>query len=85
MKIRELLQYELWSKRTTWKILVVLALVLLLGYGIWRGYERFWISSGVRESGRAALAQIDALQELTASCENASFRANAESADREIC
>jgi hypothetical protein len=35
MKIRELLQYELWSKRTTWKILVVLALVLLLGYGIW--------------------------------------------------
>jgi hypothetical protein len=84
MNARELLECELWSKRTTWKILVVLILVLLLGYGIWQGYERYRISPGVRESGKAALAQIDALQELSTSCENASFRANAESADRKI-
>jgi len=84
MKVHELLGYELWSKRTTWRILIASASVFVLGYGIWQGYERYWISSGVRESGRAAPAQIDELQELSTSCENASFKANAESADREI-
>jgi hypothetical protein len=41
MKIRELLQTELWSKRTSRKILIVSGIVtalLLLVYGV--GYER---------------------------------------------
>jgi hypothetical protein len=83
MNVRELLRYELWSRRTTWKILIVSTVVLALGYGIWQAYDRYWITSGVREPGRKALAQIDELQTLTASCD-ASFDAKAQWVDREI-
>jgi hypothetical protein len=83
MKIREVLQTELWSKRTTWKILIVSAVVLVLGYGFWQAYDRYWISLGVRGPGRMALAQIDELQTTSKSCDP-SFDAKAEGADREI-
>jgi hypothetical protein len=84
MNVRELLRHEIWSTRTTWKILIVSAVVLISGYGILRGYELYWITSGVRESGRTAFEQIEELQELSTSCDEAGFKTNAESADSEI-
>jgi hypothetical protein len=63
MTLRELLQYEVWSKRTTRKILLALGTVagffLLLG-----AYEWFWTTPGERVLGSMALVQIDELDEL---------------------
>jgi hypothetical protein len=83
MTLRELLQIELWSKRTTVKIVVISAVALVLCFGSWRAYYRYWITLGVREHGGKALAQIDELQRLSASCD-AGFKAKEESADREL-
>ena len=67
MNLRELLQYELWSKRTHRKILVWFGIVLgslVVVVGIWLAIEWFWLTSGERRTGREALVQIDALQNL---------------------
>ena len=61
MKTRELLQIELWSKRTTRKILVGLGIVYL-GVVAWFAVDRYWLTPGERSAGRAALVQIDELQ-----------------------
>jgi hypothetical protein len=67
MKIRELLQTEIWSKRTTRKILVrsgsVLGVVVVV-FAIWLAVEWYWFTPGERKSSRAAIAQIDSMQAL---------------------
>jgi hypothetical protein len=63
MRFRELLQIELWSKETSRKILIgliVVAVVLIA----WIAAERYWLTSAERAAGRAALAQIDKLQDF---------------------
>ena len=63
MKIRELLQYEIWSKETTRKILVWSGYVfgsLLVAVGV----AMFWLTPGEHMMGRAALTQIDALDKV---------------------
>lgn len=83
MKIRELLQTELWSKSTTWKFLFIsIALVVVVFVG-WFTYERYWISLGVRDSGRKALTQIDEMQTLGRTC-SADFEIRAQTANRAI-
>jgi ABC-type Na+ efflux pump permease subunit len=65
MKIRELLQYELWSKRTTRKILVgigIVVAVVALGLGAWSVVSRVWLTPEERRAARIALKQVDALQ-----------------------
>jgi hypothetical protein len=65
MKIRELLQTELWSKQTTRKFLVWSGSVLWFVFGVlalWIGVEWYWLTPGERNAGRVALAQIDVLQ-----------------------
>ncbi len=65
MSVRQLLQTEIWSNRTTRRMLVwsgtllgfviaVLAILILV--------ERYWLTSGEQRAGRAALAQIDGLE-----------------------
>ena len=61
MKVRELLQIELWSKRTTRKILVGIEVAVGL-LCTWNVAELYWITPGERNAARAALVQIDALQ-----------------------
>ncbi len=63
MKIRELLQTEIWSKRTTWKILVGVGIVIA-GCLAWAAVEEHWISPGEHKAGRQALAQIEALKKI---------------------
>jgi apolipoprotein N-acyltransferase len=65
MSVRELLQTEIWSKRTSRKIWVGIGIVFgiaAVGFGTLYLVERHWLTSGEREAGKAALVQIDALQ-----------------------
>jgi hypothetical protein len=61
MKIRELLQTEIWSKRTSRKILVGFG-VVIVGVFIWKGLDGYWITPPERNAARVALAEIDRLQ-----------------------
>ena len=63
MTLHELLQTELWSKKTTRKILIVLAAVVCVCLA-WMAVEQHWLTPGERRAGRQALAQIDSLQEF---------------------
>ena len=67
MKIHELLQIEIWSKKTSRKILAkfgIVVVTLALGFGVLHVVERYWLTPGERHAGRAVLAQIDALQNI---------------------
>ncbi len=67
MKIRELLQTAFWSKKALLRILLglgILIVTLVLIAGIWYETEWHWLTPGERESGKAALTQIDSLQNL---------------------
>jgi hypothetical protein len=63
MKVRELLQTELWSKRTSRKIFVGFGIVIVL-LCAWYALERYWLTPGERNAARAALVQIDGLQDF---------------------
>jgi hypothetical protein len=74
MAIRNLLSYELWSKETTrkalsrvWRILKPVSIALgLLAVLLFVTYEvgTHWLTSGEREAGNAALAQLEKLDAL---------------------
>jgi hypothetical protein len=74
MKIRELLQIEIWSKETTrkilrriWKVTKPVALVfgvLVLLLGIIFAVEWYWLTNGERKAGKAALAKVEELEQL---------------------
>ena len=63
MKFRELLQTEIWSKRTTRKIFVAIGMVFA-GYFACAAVEEHWISPAEHKAGREALAQIEALKKI---------------------
>jgi hypothetical protein len=65
MKIRELLQIEILSKRIIRKVLVVFGIafaVLFLTAGVLYEAEMHWLTPGERSAAKAALVEIDALQ-----------------------
>jgi hypothetical protein len=65
MTIREILQIEIWSKRTSRKILIGLGIVVVLlvvGFVVLNALHERWITPSERKAGRAALAQIEVLQ-----------------------
>ena len=65
MKIRELLRYEIWSKRTSRKLLVgsaVLFVSLAVGFFAWYEIEIHWLTHAERNAVRGALIQIDSLE-----------------------
>jgi hypothetical protein len=67
MKVHELLQIELWSKRTSWKICIGIGIVVVfavVGLNAFFAVERYWLTPGERRAARTALAQIDGLQNL---------------------
>lgn len=61
MTIREILQIEIWSKRTSRKILIGLGIVVA-GFVVWFAVDGHWITPPERNAARAALAQIEVLQ-----------------------
>ena len=70
MKIPELLQIELWSKKTSRKILVVLGSVFgvaVVAFGTLYLVEEQWLTPPERRTGREALVLIDGLQNLGSS------------------
>jgi len=77
MKIRELLQTEIWSKGTTRRIFVVLGIIFGIGLVssfLLYEYETRRLTQGERDSARAALAQIEWLREC-GSCSYEDFQA----------
>jgi len=61
MKVRELLQTEIWSKRTTrriWKVVGTVLVVALFCFVV----NRFWLTPSERKVARVALNLIDALE-----------------------
>ncbi|MGP8175500.1 MAG: hypothetical protein ACLP7O_13265 [Terracidiphilus sp.] len=62
MKVRELLQIEIWSKRTTWILLIGIVALVGLGQLGWYTLERFYLSSAEKNAAREALSEIDRLQ-----------------------
>jgi hypothetical protein len=62
MKIRELLQTELWSKRTSRRILVGIG-ILVVGFFFWCAIEQYVLTPGERSAARAALVKVDELQD----------------------
>jgi hypothetical protein len=83
MSVRELLQTEIWSKRTTWILLV--GVVALVGLGQLGSYtvERFYLSRAERNAAREALSEIDRLQ-ASISLTDDSFAAVARAAEVKI-
>ena len=66
MRVRELLQAELWSKRTSRKILVAFGIVVglsVLACAVGYEVEVHWLTQGERVATKAALQEIDALQD----------------------
>jgi hypothetical protein len=61
VKIRELLQIEIWSRRTTRKLFIGFAIVVAAVL-TWFGVNGYLLTPGEREAGRTALAQIDSLR-----------------------
>jgi hypothetical protein len=65
MTIREILQIEIWSKRTSRKILIgsgIVVALLVVGFVVLNALDERWITPPERKAGRAALAQIEVLQ-----------------------
>jgi hypothetical protein len=84
--IRELLQIEIWSKKTSRKLLIgfgIAFVVVGIGFVEWYAINRYWITPGERTAGRAALAQIDALQNFNR-MSDAEYDAGALQAKRKI-
>jgi apolipoprotein N-acyltransferase len=86
MKVRELLQIEIWSKRTSRKILVwfgVVFGVLVVGFVSLYEIERHWLTPGERSAAKVALAQIDGLQDF-ASLSDEDFNAREKQAEAKV-
>jgi hypothetical protein len=65
MNVRELLQKEIWSRRTSRKILIgfgITVVVVAVGFVVLNALDERWITPSERKAGRAALAQIEVLQ-----------------------
>ena len=68
MELRELLQVEIWSKRTSRRILVGLKFVaiglgvVVVGIALWIFVWTHWLTQGERSKGKIALVQVEALQ-----------------------
>jgi hypothetical protein len=82
MKVREILQIEIWSKETSRKILVGFG-VIVVGLVSWHLLDVHWITPVERSAARAALLQIDALQNL-GSISDEDFKARAKQAEGEV-
>ncbi|MGB8030650.1 MAG: hypothetical protein WCF30_13435 [Terracidiphilus sp.] len=86
MKIREFLHYEIWSKRTSRRVLVVSTVVLavlILGLFALNAVNRNWLTPGERKAAKAALIQLDALQD-SGPLSNKDFSVRAKQVGREI-
>jgi hypothetical protein len=86
MKIRELLQIKLWSKRTSWKICIGIGVfygVVLLAVAAHDAIQRYWLSPGERRAARTALMHIDALQDV-GTVSDADFDASEKQAERDV-
>ncbi len=65
MEVRELLRYEIWSKKTTQGILLGFGITvcsLLVTLKVWYEVDSHWLTNGEKAAAKAALQRIDMLQ-----------------------
>jgi hypothetical protein len=68
MTLREFLQVEIWSKKTTRRIYVVFGMAflvlgtILLAIVLWQEVSGHWLMAAERKAGMTALKEVDALQ-----------------------
>jgi hypothetical protein len=80
MNVRELLQTEIWSKRTTRKLLIGLAVVICVSVS-WETLDQTWITPPERVAAKAALQQIEMLQKVSEQDFGSSERKASEAVD----
>lgn len=83
MTLREVLQIEVWSRKTSRKIFVVsgiLIVVLILGLLSLYEVETRWLTARERSTARNALKQVDALQSF-GSLSDQEFKAKSKRAE----
>jgi hypothetical protein len=61
MKVRELLQTEIWSKRTHRRLLIGFA-TAIAGFLIWAWIDGIWLTGNERRAARTALVLVDVLK-----------------------
>jgi hypothetical protein len=61
MELRALLQTEIWSKRTSRKLMVGFG-IIGVAIAVWYQTDRHWLTPGERNAGRQAFSSIEALQ-----------------------
>jgi hypothetical protein len=74
MKVRELLQTEIWSKRTS-RVLLMFLLCLVVGYVLLAYVSDHWLTQREREAAGNALKQVDALEAQIAETDQQDFDA----------
>ncbi len=65
MKFRKFLRTEVWSNRTSRKIIVGFGIslgVVISGFVLWSVVDRNWITPGERSAAKVALGKLDAFQ-----------------------
>jgi predicted negative regulator of RcsB-dependent stress response len=83
MKIRELLQTELWSKRTTQGILIGFALAVM-GFWAWNYVDDHWLTRGEQKTAKSALVLIDSLQLQSTEDDQKDFEAGKQKAEQAV-
>jgi hypothetical protein len=69
MKFRELLRYEIWSKKTTQRIFLgfgIVAFSLLATLGLWYEVDLHWLTKGERDAAKLVLQRVGELQTVVA-------------------
>jgi hypothetical protein len=62
MNLRELLRYEIWSKRKTRKIFAAFGIgfaVWFLGFLVWQVVSGIWLTKGERAAAKVALQRVE--------------------------
>jgi multidrug resistance efflux pump len=76
------LQTEIWSKRTSRKILIGFGVAVSF-LGVWCAVERYWLTPREHKSAKVALAQIDEIQDF-ASLSDQDFEAREKQAEQKV-
>jgi hypothetical protein len=83
MKVRELLQIEIWSKRTHGR-LVIGFVTAIVGVLIWLWIDGVWLTGRERKAARSALVLVDGLKAQVSEDDQKDFDKRLEQAKRAV-
>src|ERR1700749_2205717 len=83
MNFREIFRVEIWSKRTTQKLLIGFAL-LVAGITAWIEFDEHWLTGSEREAARSGLYLVDSLQLHSSEDDQKDFDARKQKAEEAV-